>query len=415
MLGPFEENGIEFLNRMPRTPGNSGSAPKVRRSVKLAVFLVSLVVSLGLLELASGWLLPDRYFVWPPGFRATFDAGEVIRSGVDFPGKLTINSDGIRGEIPADLQTYRILAVGGSTTICVYLDDSKVWTRLLQERLNDALGEEIVWVGNVGRPGHSTAEHVPQVQKLLAQDSEIDAVVLLVGINDLLRYLPNAGKPLSRNALDPQMILARSFSFFPGWDEDTPWYLRNFVARIWRIVSWRPLPIRGEGNVRPMDKKGEWVASQRRHRARASELIPKLPGLTVGVERYVTNLEQIIDAARAEEVRLLFLTQPTLWRAGLSPAARELLWGGGPPWHQMRYGAPYYSVEALAAGMKRYNEALRNVCRTRGIECVDAASRIPQTARVFYDDAHFTEHGSMLLAGILADQLLEREALLRTQ
>jgi hypothetical protein len=187
------------------------STPKVRRSVAVAVFLVSLVVSLGLLELVSWRLLPNRYFVWPPNFSANFDAGDVIRSGIDFPGKLTINSDGIRGDIPTDPQTYRLLAVGGSTTICVYLDDSKVWTRLLQVRLNDALGEEIVWVGNVGRPGHSTDEHVSQVQKLLVQDPEIDAVVLLVGINDLLRYLPYAGKPTrlsSRETLDPQIILS---------------------------------------------------------------------------------------------------------------------------------------------------------------------------------------------------------------
>ena len=393
-----------------------GSTPKVRRSVAVAVYLVSLVVSLGLLELASWRLLPNRYFVWPPNFRATFDAGEIIRSGIDFPGKLTINSDGIRGEIPTDSQTYRILAVGGSTTICVYLDDSKVWTRLLQERLNDALGEEIVWVGNVGRPGHSTEEHVIQVQKLLVQNREIDAVVLLVGINDLLRHLPNAGKPnqvSSWEKLDPQVILSRSFSFFPGWDEDTPWYLRNFITRIWRLLTWHPLLLRGEGNVRPMDEKGEWVAYQRRYRARASELVPKLPSLTHGIERYVKNLEQIIAADRAEEVRVLFLTQPTLWRAGLSSAARELLWAGGPPLHQMRYGAPYYSAEALAAGMEQYNEALMNVCRGHGVGCVDAASRMPRTTEVFYDDAHFTEYGSTMLAGILADHLLEREALLR--
>ena len=54
-----------------------------------------------------------------------------------------------------------------------------------------------------------------------------------------------------------------------------------------------------------------------------------------------------------------------------------------------------------------------NVCRGRGIECLDTASRIPRTTQVFYGDAHFTEYGSMMLAGILADHLLEREALLR--
>ena len=54
-------------------------------------------------------------------------------------------------------------------------------------------------------------------------------------------------------------------------------------------------------------------------------------------------------------------------------------------------GTEYYSVEALAAGMKLYNDALRRVCRDRGTECIDVAARLPKEAAIFWDDAHFTE------------------------
>jgi lysophospholipase L1-like esterase len=404
------------------TPPPGDSAPRVRTGVAVAVFFASLLVVLLLVEVASRKLLPNRFFVWSPNFTATFDAGEVIRHGVTFPGKLSINADGMRGDLPSDTQAYRILAVGGSTTICVYLDDAKVWPRLLQERLNVALGEAAVWVGNVGRPGHSTDEHVLQVEKLLAQDPEIDALVLLVGINDLLRFLPRADEPRQPSGLrqpsgweeaSPRERLGRAFSFYPGWDEETPWYLRNFVTRISRLVTWHPLPLRGEGNIRPMGEKAEWLAYLRRHRASASRMVPQLPDLRDGLAEYAANLNRIVDVAHREGVRVLLVTQPTLWRAGLSPEEASLLWAGGPPWNRMRHGAPYFSADALARGMLQYNAALLEVCREHRVECLDAAGRMPRTPAVFYDDAHFTEHGSELLAGLLSDHLLEREAALR--
>lgn len=383
----------------------------------VAVFLVSLALVLVVVEVASRKLLPNRYFVWPPNFSAKFDAGEVIRHGVDFPGKLTINSDGMRASLPEDDHDYRILAVGGSTTICVYLDDAKAWPRRLQDELNGALGEERVWVGNVGRPGHSTDEHILQAEMLLMQNPEIDALVLLVGINDFLRFLPRAGKPGERSswaASGRRARLSRAFSFYPGWDGETPWYRRNFVTRISRLVSWHPLPLRAEGDVRPMGEKGEWLAFLRRYRARASALVEKLPDLRTGLAEYEDNLNRIVDVGSRQGVRVVLVTQPTLWRAGLSPEEEELLWAGGPPWNRMQYGDPYYSAGALAQGMQRYNAALLGVCRERGVECLDAAGVMPRTMDVFYDDAHFTEAGSAMLAGLLAEHLLEREAALRT-
>ena len=82
------------------------------------------------------------------------------------------------------------------------------------------------------------------------------------------------------------------------------------------------------------------------------------------------------------------MTQPTSWREGLDPAAEGLLWNG---WSE---GANvYYSVRALAAGMALYNQELLLVCKSRGIDCIGLASRVPRTTEIFYDDAHYTEKG----------------------
>jgi hypothetical protein len=106
---------------------------------------------------------------------------------------------------------------------------------------------------------------------------------------------------------------------------------------------------------------------------------------------------------------VVLLTQPTLWREGLSPAELDLLWGGGPPLGRLADGAVYYSAEALAEAMGSYNAALLAVCRERGVECLDVAQQIPSNAAVFYDDAHFTERGSAILTELVADYLLDHE------
>ena len=384
-----------------------------RRATGLVVFAVSLLVVAVLVEWTSRRLLPDGYFVWPPGLHRTFEAGDVIRHGVTFPAELTINALGMRGDVPGDAHAYRILAIGGSTTICVFLDDAHAWPHLLQTRLNASLAPATVWVGNVGRPGHSTPHHLLHMEKLLPQYPDIDAVVLLVGINDFVTHLTFVEHPLPMPT--PKQQLGMAFSMFPGWEADTPWYRRNLVGRaLWRL-SWRPLA--GVEDLRPMDTKGEFQAALRYYRQRAGRMLGALPDLEAGRAAYAKNVGRIVAAARERGVRVVLVTQPTLWREGLSADELATLWVGGPPIWALREGADYYSVEALAGGMVRYNATLLEVCRERGVTCVDAASEMPRSAELFFDDAHFTEAGSARIAELIAHRLLVDEPLhaLRTR
>lgn len=393
---------------MSESEGRSG---RVRARTAVLVFAVSLVVVLLGLEGVSRLLIPNRYFVWPPNFSTTFDAGENIPHGVTFPAKLTMNAAGMRGDLPRDAQTYRILAVGGSTTICVYLDDSQAWPYLLQQELNRSLGSDEVWVGNVGRPGHKTDHHILQVEKLLAQHPDIDMVVMLVGINDLIPSLTVGRAAAPAPARSERQMLVMSFSVFPGWDDDTPWYQRNLFGRLRRLATWRPLP--GTAKLQPMDEKGEFVATLRRFRQKAARFRHDLPSLERERAEYAAHLNEIIDITRGNDARLVLATQPTLWSEALTAEERRLLWAGGPPFYRLRQGATYYSAEALAEGMRGYNQVLLGVCRERGVECVDAAAHIQPTTDNFYDDAHFTERGSAKLAGLIAEHLLSTPPLAR--
>src|SRR5215212_4764730 len=146
----------------------------------LALALVSLAFSLILGELALRLSSPGRYYVWEPGTRQIFRPMPAIMPGVEGESRFYINEHGLRGDAFSPDQDYRILAVGGSTTECLYLDEAEAWPHLLQELLNAKPGPR-AWVGNVGKSGQMTRNHVVQVEKLTRQYPGIDAVLLLAG------------------------------------------------------------------------------------------------------------------------------------------------------------------------------------------------------------------------------------------
>lgn len=379
-----------------------GSALK-RRFQQAALFVGSLALFLAIAELALRLSLPDGYFVWPPNFRESFTPDVNLLKGASDQSSLTINAQGMRGDPLPDDQRIQLLAIGGSTTICTYLDDADAWPFLVQQLLESELGEGSVWVGNVGRPGHTTAHHLLQMQKLLAQYPGIDGVLMLVGINDMVWRIQALRDPVPLPARGSDQALRAAFSVFPGWDADSPWYRRTGIARFLMSRSWRLPGQRAEGPL--VDARGEFVARARDHRSRVTSFLEELPGLPEGLAVYKKTLNEIVDAAQAAGARLIFITQPTLWREGLGPEEEASLWMGGPRFDRLGPRAQFHSVRALADGMARYNQTLLDVCRERGVECIDAASQLSRDGVVFWDDAHLTLEGSRRLAQLVADYL----------
>jgi lysophospholipase L1-like esterase len=387
--------------------------PPPKSSLATALLLLfGVSVSVAIADAVGRWLVPDRYFVYPPGFRQVFEPLPELIPGVFGSSLFTTNALGIRGDPFSPQQRHRFLAVGGSTTICIYLDDSEAWPHLVQDQLDAALGRGHTWVGNVGRSGHTTVQNAIQVEKLLRQHPEIDAVILLAGVNDLLIHLALAIDPSSAARIlargdDRTALLESAFSGFPASGAGAPWYRRTGIGRLWTL---RRFALPWEELVAPrLDAHGLRLLDWRSARKQARVLREALPDLSAALDHYARNLERILDVAAAEGVRVILLTQPSLWREDLSAEERDLLWTGGPPLDRVAPGAEYYSVGALAEGMRLYNTRLLRVCRERGAECFDLAARMPRSAEFFWDDVHFTEAGSRRVADLLAAHLLERQ------
>jgi hypothetical protein len=116
----------------------------------------------------------------------------------------------------------------------------------------------------------------------------------------------------------------------------------------------------------------------------------------------------MVRIAKAKSIRVIVVTQPSMFREDLPAAMKALLWTGGVGDYQLGPGAPYYSVAALARGMAEYNRVSLEQCRELGVECVDLASQLTQDTSTLYDDVHFNERGSREVAQTLA-RLIPRD------
>src|SRR5438874_695349 len=197
--------------------------------VKAAVLVVSTCSALIIGEVALRAVLsrPREYYVLPPHMRRVFHPLPEIMPGVEGESRYITNAEGMRAdELTSDF-TYRILAVGGSTTECLYLDQDEAWPQLLQTKLNESQHAYKVWVGNVGKGGLNSRDHVVQLRHLLNQYDNIDAVILLVGVNDLtsrLRQDAAYDPDFLQRADAEDQLLRRNFSI--ANDKSLPFYKR---------------------------------------------------------------------------------------------------------------------------------------------------------------------------------------------
>jgi lysophospholipase L1-like esterase len=391
-----------------------------RREVacRVALVLVVCLVALGLAETMLRFAeprrleapVPGRYYLWPPYWSQTFRPEPGRLPGVGPYAHFQVNSQGIRGPewSVSRAQEYRILAVGGSTTECLYLDQDKAWPALLGRGLGRTVDGRGVWVGNLGRSGRTTRDHLA-LARLALEQYDVDALVMLVGANDLLLRLSQAEE------YDPHFVddIARfhawalpRFAIVPETSTaDAPWFARTAVGRLARQLQqrFRPL-VPAEPVVIPADayRQYEWLR-ERRHQANR---LVVLPGLDDALDEYARNVEAIVAEARRRGLRVVLLTQPALWKPEPRPAEERWLWMG---WRgRVEDSRTYYAPGALAGGLARYNRRLLGLCDRLAVECVDLTVQVPSTIEAFYDDLHFNEAGARLVAATVVGHFAAR-------
>lgn len=306
-----------------------------------------------------------------PGLRRVFYPRASIVPGVGPEAVFSINSRGIRGpEIPVDQSAIKVLCIGGSTTECLYLDDSKTWSHQLMLILKERSPEREVWVGNMGFSGYSSTMHLRFVERSDLMD-QINYLVVLVGFNDL-------NIALLRRATREERL---------DNDQRGPRWSRS---RLLQLTGLRPPSDEWRIITKQQDTGGTFMIAMREDR-RIGRFRDDSPNLDADLQAYEVRLRSIVTGCRAKRVRPLLLTQPVLWSDQLTENANALLWHG---WTD---DGRFWPVHTLRDAMDRFNDVLVKVCRDMGADCVDLRNMNGNEA-FFYDDCHFTAAGAREVA-----------------
>jgi hypothetical protein len=77
------------------------------------------------------------------------------------------------------------------------------------------------------------------------------------------------------------------------------------------------------------DKDGKNIQRWRKDRQESLEKRNYPPDLNLALEEYSNNLKEIIKIVKEKKRKIIFLTQPTMWRTGLEKDIQNLFWFGG--------------------------------------------------------------------------------------
>ncbi|CAA0117741.1 Uncharacterised protein [BD1-7 clade bacterium] len=107
------------------------------------------------------------------------------------------------------------------------------------------------------------------------------------------------------------------------------------------------------------------------------------------------SLLAFIAVSRAQDVRPVLMTQASRFSdATLTPEFVRAL--------EIHLKAKFSDYHALYMEM---NEVIRSVARQEGVTLIDLATEIPSTDEYMYDVIHFTNKGSIAVAGVIAEEL----------
>jgi lysophospholipase L1-like esterase len=323
--------------------------------------------------------------------------------------RFTTNAIGLRGREMPPPGTPRWIAVGGSSTESLFLDDADAWTAVLERELREKHGRDL-WLGNAGKSGLTTFSHVSE---LLAYEEEIapSLVIMQAGFNDMSLCISGGRQDVIDTALrfrhaDYPAAYGR-FVFHeirpPG--AASRWRLEALVDRV-RERYENEAAAAPERAFVVQDNAASFYRVLRQRRQEAAK-VDAAPVLDDCLRAYAANLRRIADWAEARKVRLVMLTQGSLYRDGITPADETLLWFGSVDESFFNEPPPkrYFGVRTMREILGRYNAAMLEVCTERRLWCYDVDTFVPQTSAAYYDDAHVNVQGARMLGAELAKRL----------
>jgi hypothetical protein len=286
-----------------------------------------------------------------------------------------------------DDSTFRIFAVGGSTTKQAYLGDLNTWTHLLQESLPPVANAKIEVI-NTGLHGLMAINHLATMKETLKFNP--DVYLIMVGGNDWVYYQHLEHLTFSVSLEDYSLrktLLGRA--------------IERIEAAIERFIAKRTDATESE----LIDDMQRAVGSE------ASEVVDpqllirgslyrkeKLTFMPRNVRKeYAAVLSEIVDLCQRNSVICVFVTQATGYKQGISSEFKQSFGMTSTDKHK-RTTLTFDSMVHLA---DLYNRYLIEFTAERNVPLCDLDAVLDPSFENYYDEMHFNEQGARRVAEYL--------------
>lgn len=288
---------------------------------------------------------------------------------------------------------FRILCLGGSTTLCKDLPAKKRYPELLRAILQENHPSLTVEILNGSADWYAT-KHSLINYVTYGRDWKPDLIVVMHGINDLYRSFSPPKWAIGRyNGLwthfyGPSIRGAKP----PTFEQYLYWRLCAGIFKSWQADT------------------------------KLKERMGLAADVDYPVEKYVSvaafekYLRTLIKYARDDKAQILLVTQPSLYKESMNREELETLFVGKNFCYTERnfLEIEYPSHVSLRRAMKAFNEVTKKTALAEGIMLADAAPRVPRNLDYFIDDCHYTEAGSALLAQLVAEEIIKSKVMDKT-
>lgn len=311
------------------------------------------------------------------GRKVVYENDKIL--GVDTLIVHTKNSLGFRGEErPKKLDNWNsIIAVGGSTTECLYQSDNKDWVSLLGNKLKKDL--ENIWINNAGLDGHSTFGH-----EILLKDYLIklkpDYIMYLVGCNDIGRE--------DLGEYDKRSLKKEN----PKWQEFL--FDNSQLASLLKNLHRNNLAKRKNLSHYAVPSFNTLGTLDRIDDHKIDQLIDYHGSFR---KEYKKRLESLVKTTLESNIVPILITQPTLVGSGVDEVT-------GIDLERIKLchelgGKAYWQL------LESYNDIARIVANNYEVKLVDLAKSMPKSTELFYDCFHYTNQGAEQVSEIIHAEL----------
>lgn len=302
-----------------------------------------------------------------------------------------------RSSIDKAGNVFRILCLGGSTTLDDRNPARRRWPALLKNYLQKKYPQIKVEVINAGMHWYTT-KHSLINYVTYYKDWNPDLVIIMHGINDLYRtFSPEdfaIGEYNDRwthfygaeiNGAKKPMTLEIYFRYR---------FLRA-IDKFFRIMSHIGISTKSTLNGLPIKE------------------VNYPPEKYVSIEMFKRHLALLARYARLDKAIVILMTEPYLYKTTMTKEERQAVWFDKSfcLTRISDYKRSYYeypSLESLASAMALFNKTTKEIANTEGAILIDADNYIPKNLVNFRDDVHYKEAGSRLLAKLVAKNIIDR-------